>query len=175
MPQAYVTTTAAHLLVTLTYGRDVASSSGTTALAIAVYTVLRVLVFLGVWALLWVFTPLDALWSAVAAILISGAISLVLLDRQRGRVGRAAGGFFARINARIDAATRAEDIDEPWPVAVAGSREGEQATQGEPVDQQQDSGRLEGGNESRSGGTAEHDAQRNDGQQAGQDPESDQR
>lgn len=171
VPQAYVTTTAAHLLVTLTYGRDVASSSGATALAIAVYTALRVLVFLGVWALLWVLTPLDALWSAVAAILISGAISLVLLDRQRGRVGRAAGGFFARINARIDAATRAEDIDEPWPVPVAGSGQGEQGTQGEAVDQQQDASRLQGGNEGRAGGAAQHDSQRDDGQQARQDPE----
>ena len=175
MPQAYVTATGAHLLVTLTYGRDVASSSGATALAIAVYTVLRVLVFLGVWALLWVLTPLDALWSAVAAILISGAISLVLLDRQRGRVGRAAGGFFARINARIDAATRAEDIDEPWPVPVAGSRDGEQATKGESVDQQQDPGRLESGDEGRAGGAAQHDPQRDDGQQAGQDAEADDR
>ena len=173
--QAYVTTTGAHLLVALTYGRAVASSSGSTALAIAVYTVLRVLVFLGVWALLWVLTPLDALWSAVAAILISGAISLVLLDRQRGRVGRATGGFFARINARIDAATRAEDIDEPWPVPVAGSGEGQQAAEGDSVDEQQDAGRLEGRDEGGARGTAEHDPQGDDGQEPGQDGDPHQR
>lgn len=168
-----MTTAPAHVLVTLTYGRGVASSSSSTALAVAVYTVLRVLVFLGAWALLWVLTPLDALWSAVAAILISGAISLVVLDRQRGRVGRAAGGFFARINARIDAATRAEDVDEPEPVPAAGSREGEQGSQREPVDQQKDAGGGQDGDEGRLGSTTEHDSQRDDGEQARQHREPD--
>ena len=76
------------------------------------YTLLRIALFAAVWALVWFLTPLDALWSAVVAILISGALSLVLLDRQRGRVGQAAGGFFSRLNDRIDAAARAEDIDD---------------------------------------------------------------
>ncbi len=76
------------------------------------YTLLRVALFAAAWGLVWLFTPLDALWSAVAGLLISGALSLVLLDRQRGRVGQAAGGFFSRLNERIDAASRAEDIDD---------------------------------------------------------------
>lgn len=96
---------------------------------------LRVGLFLVVWAVLWFLTPLDALWSAVAAILISGAISVVVLDRQRGRVGLAAGGFFSRINARIDAATRAEDIDEPWEPLADGSGEREQGAEGKSVDE----------------------------------------
>ena len=92
-----------------------ARTSSTTA-AVILYTVLRIGLFGGVWALVWILTPLDGLWSAVAAILVSGALSLVLLDRQRGRVGQAAGRFFSRINERIDAAARAEDIDdEPTP------------------------------------------------------------
>jgi len=96
------------------YGWGVSSQRTSALIALVVYTVLRVALFFGVWALLWFLTPLDALWSAVAAILVSGAISLIVLDRQRGRVGAAAGGFFSRIIARIDAATRAEDVDEPW-------------------------------------------------------------
>jgi hypothetical protein len=90
------------------------STRPATVRALAVYTVLRVALFAVVWGVIWFLTPLDAVWSAAAAILISGAISLVLLDRQRGRVGAAAGGFFSRLNARIDAASRAEDVDEPW-------------------------------------------------------------
>ena len=88
-----------------------ARTSSTTA-AVLLYTLLRVALFAVVWGLVWFLTPFDALWSAVAAILISGAVSLVLLDRQRGRVGTAAGGFFSRLNDRIDAAARAEDIDD---------------------------------------------------------------
>ena len=49
--------------------------------------------------------------AAASAILISGAISIVVLDRQRGRVGVAAGRFFGRINARIEESARAEDED----------------------------------------------------------------
>ncbi|MDA2987287.1 MAG: DUF4229 domain-containing protein [Candidatus Nanopelagicales bacterium] len=90
------------------------STRPATVRALAVYTILRVALFAVVWGVIWFLTPLDAVWSAAAAILISGAISLVLLDRQRGRVGAAAGGFFSRLNARIDAASRAEDVDEPW-------------------------------------------------------------
>lgn len=118
-----------------TYRRGVSSTRPSTARSVAVYTVLRVGLFLVVWAVLWFLTPLDALWSAVAAILISGAISVVVLDRQRGRVGLAAGGFFSRINARIDAATRAEDIDEPWEPLADGSGEREQGAEGKSVDE----------------------------------------
>ena len=89
-------------------------TSSTTA-AVIVYTLLRIALFAVVWVLTWLLTPLDGLWSAVAAILVSGALSLVLLDRQRGRVGQAAGRFFSRINDRIDAAARAEDIDDEVP------------------------------------------------------------
>lgn len=111
------------------------SSRISTLRSVAVYTVLRFALFLAVWAVLYFLTPLDALWSAVAAILISGAISLVVLDRQRGKVGVAAGGFFSRINARIDAATRSEDIDEPWEPAPDVSGERQKGAEGQTVDE----------------------------------------
>lgn len=99
----------------LTYGRGVTRPQPSTATAVILYTLLRLALFGGVWALLWFFTPLDTLWSAVAALLISGALSLVLLDRQRSRVGIAAGRYFSRLNDRIDAAARAEDFDDDPP------------------------------------------------------------
>jgi hypothetical protein len=74
-----------------------------------VYTLLRVAIFLVFWLPLQLFTPLRGLLAVVAALLMSGAVSLVLLDRQRGRLGQAAAGFFGGINARIEASARAED------------------------------------------------------------------
>lgn len=48
----------------------------------------------------------------VAAFLISGLLSLILLDGTRSRFSGTVSGFFQRINDRIDAAARAEDHDE---------------------------------------------------------------
>ncbi|MCX6433128.1 MAG: DUF4229 domain-containing protein [Actinobacteria bacterium] len=81
-------------------------------LAVVVYTVLRIALFVAVWLVLELLTPVHGLWAIVAAILMSGAISIVVLDRPRGKVGVAAAGFFGRINARIDASARAEDVDD---------------------------------------------------------------
>lgn len=131
--------------------------------ALVIYTLLRILLFSAVWAVVWFLTPLDAVWSAMAALLISGAISLVLLDRQRGRVGVAAGGFFARMNDRIDAATRAEDIDDPAPATSprpAGSGEGDEQAEQQPVDEQQGAGALEGSDQGGTAGRAQHDPER---------------
>ena len=116
------------------YGRGMVSSGGEKVLAIAVYTVLRVALFLAVWFTLELLTPISGLWAIVTAILVSGAISIVVLDRQRGKVGTIAAGFFRGINERIEASARAEDVDDiPEP---PGSGEGQQAPQRGPVDQQ---------------------------------------
>jgi hypothetical protein len=87
------------------------STGSSKAIAILVYTLLRVGLFALVWVVIEFLTPLHGLWAAAAAILISGAISVVVLDRQRGEVGAAAAGFFGRINARIEASAAAEDDD----------------------------------------------------------------
>lgn len=70
---------------------------------------MRVGLFLGVWLLLQLLTPLRGLWAAALAIIASGLISLFLLNRQRAAMSSVVGGFFGRINARIDAASQAED------------------------------------------------------------------
>lgn len=81
--------------------------------SIAVYTLLRVGIFLLFWLPLQLLTPLRGVLAAAAALLMSGAVSLIVLDRQRNRVGSAAAGFFHGINERIEASARAEDDDEP--------------------------------------------------------------
>ena len=94
-----------------------------------VYTVLRVALFAVVWLTIELLTPINGLLAIIAAILVSGAISLLVLDRQRGRAASVAAGFFGRINERIEASARAEDDDEPVAAAPSDgeSGEGEQA------------------------------------------------
>lgn len=150
-------------LCVLSYGRSVSATGASHGRALVVYTLLRALLFGAVWAVVWFLTPLDAVWSAMAALLISGAISLVLLDRQRGRVGVAAGGFFSRMNDRIDAATRAEDFDDPDPASSApaeASGQGDEQAQQESVDEQQGPGALEGGDQGGSASGTQDDPER---------------
>jgi hypothetical protein len=78
-------------------------------IAFLAYTALRILIFAGVWVLLSLLTPLRGLWSLSLAILVSGAISIFALNRQRDAVSVGVSGFFKRLNDRIDASTRAED------------------------------------------------------------------
>jgi hypothetical protein len=129
------------------------------ATAIAVYTGLRIGLFVLVWLTIELLTPISGVWALVAALLISGALSVVLLDRQRSRMAVIADGFFRGINERIEASARAEDLDEPSdetdvepapsepsapepsapePAAPEseGSGEGQQQTQRESIDQQ---------------------------------------
>jgi hypothetical protein len=119
--------------------------------AIAVYTGLRIGLFLLVWLTIELLTPISGVWALVAALLISGALSIVLLDRQRGRMAVVADGFFKGINERIEASTRAEDVDEPMEDVDSGE-ESEQAAEGQAVDEQHDAGLLQSGHEGRSEG-----------------------
>ena len=109
-------------------------------MAVLVYTVLRVVLFIAVWLTIELLTPVNGLLAIIAAILVSGAISLLLLDRQRGRAASVAAGFFGGINERIEASARAEDVDDE-PVASAAtaaveSGDGEQGAEHEAVDKQ---------------------------------------
>ncbi len=45
----------------------------------------------------------------VLAFVVSGFISLVVLDRQRAELGTRVGGYFRRLNSRIESSTTAED------------------------------------------------------------------
>ena len=122
---------------------DDRSPRTTKAVAILVYTVLRVALFAVVWVTIEFLTPIHGLWAAASAILISGAISIVVLDRQRGEVGSVAAGFFRRINKRIEASARAEDDDageaddeQAIDVVTTDSTEAENQTENKAIDQQ---------------------------------------
>ena len=125
--------------------------------AILVYTGMRVGLFLAVWLLLQLVTPLRGLWAALVAILASGLISIFLLNRQRTAMSAVVGGFFGGINARIDAASRAEDFDD---VDVSPLQDGDHQPhgQGDGVDGDELAGGDESGNESRSLGPGHDDA-----------------
>ena len=77
--------------------------------SVLVYTLLRLALFLIVWAVFQFLTPWNGLTALLLAILISGAISFFVLDRQRDAMSTSVFGVFKRMNDRIDAATRAED------------------------------------------------------------------
>jgi hypothetical protein len=107
-------------------------------MAFIVYTLLRIALFALVWVIIELVTPIHGLWAAAAAILMSGAISLVVLDRPRNKVGAAAGQFFGRINDRIEASASAEDVDDDPAVDPLAdpSGEREQHAEGKPVAEQ---------------------------------------
>ena len=90
-----------------------ASTQGRRLLAVLTYTGLRLLLLLAVWILIELVTPLRGVVSVVVALLVSGVISLFLLNRQRASMSVVVGSFFRGINERIEAAARAEDVDDP--------------------------------------------------------------
>lgn len=87
------------------------STRSRSAWSIVLYTALRVVIFAGAWILIEVLTPIHGLFAAAFAIVISGAISMIALNGQRNLMSEALFSFFRRMNARIDASTRAEDVD----------------------------------------------------------------
>ena len=68
--------------------------------------------FVGAWVLIEIFTPIHGLFAAAFAIVISGAVSIIALNGQRDAMSEALFGFFRRMNDRIDASARAEDVDD---------------------------------------------------------------
>ena len=100
---------------------------------------MRLMVFLAVWLRLQLLTPLRGLWALVMALLVSGAISFFLLNRQRDAMSGVVAGFFGRINDRIDASARAEDFDD--------LPESQTQSEREAGDQDQGSGGLQGGDQ----------------------------
>lgn len=132
---------------------DQAPASRKRSFALLRYTLLRIGLFVVVWLVLEFLTPLSLAWTLIGAIVMSGAISVVVLDRTRGEAGRSVSGYFRRINARIEASTSAEDAADDAARAAAAatasaSAQGEGDAQDQPVAEQQGSGALEGGDQS---------------------------
>jgi len=117
---------------------------------IVIYTGLRLALLAAVWLLLQVVTPFRGLLAIVVALLISGVVSVVLLDRPRDRAGNRVAGVFRRIDERIERSRTAEDYDdevEPGTDSepAGGARSGQAEPQAEEhaVGEGEDAGRLQ--------------------------------
>jgi hypothetical protein len=77
---------------------------------VLIYTLARLALFAAVLAPLYVL-GLRGFLLLVLAVVLSGVLSLVLLNRVRAGFSSVVSGYFSRVNQRIDAATRAEDDD----------------------------------------------------------------
>jgi len=86
----------------------------TAGRAFFVYTGLRILLLLAVGGLLYL-TGARGFLLLILAFLVSGALSLVWLDRPRAQMSRGFGNAVGRVNDRIDAAAAAEDEPDPQP------------------------------------------------------------
>lgn len=74
------------------------------------YTLARLLLLAAAWGL-FALVGLHGITLWVAAFLGSGVASLLLLSRQRDAMGQGVERLLDRVNQRIDAATRKEDLD----------------------------------------------------------------
>lgn len=134
---------------------------------IAVYTGLRVALLAAVWLLIQVVTPMRGLLAIAVALVISGAISFIVLDRTRDKASAGLSGVFRRIDERIERSKVAEDFDdEPVP-----SGQGEARPEQESVDQHEESAGLQDRDESASGGAGGHRDDGADRQGSGDDAE----
>ena len=143
---------------------------------IAIYTGLRLALLAGVWRLIQVVTPMRGLLAIAVALVVSGVISFILLDRPRDRASAGLSGVFRRIDERIERSKVAEDIDEdpvtddPAPSGQV-SGEGESRAEQQSVGQDEQAGGLEHGHEGASGGTADDSEHGSQGKGSGDDAE----
>jgi Flp pilus assembly protein TadB len=113
------------------------TGAGRRWLAFAVYTLLRLVLLVAIWILIAWITPVKGLWALALALLVSGAVSLFLLDRQRDAMSIGVARFFSGINERIEASARAEDVDPP------ASEHRQTGADDEAVGEHEDPGSLE--------------------------------
>ena len=89
-------------------------------LAFIRYTTLRFAILIGVGVVCYLL-GLRELPLLIIAFVVSGALSLFVLDRQRDALGASVGGLFAHINRRIEANSRSEDFDDDAPTDADGA------------------------------------------------------
>lgn len=130
---------------------------------IAIYTGLRVALLVLVWLVVQAVTPLRGLLAIAVALVISGIVSFIALDRPRDRASVGLAGAFRRINDRIEASRVAEDVDDE-PSAGGGEAHAEQ----HPVDEHEQAGPLQDGHEVPADGVTEDGGDGPDGEDAGQ-------
>ncbi len=101
-------------------------------LAFIRYSTLRLAVLLVVGAVCYL-VGLRGFMLLLVALIVSGVLSLFVLDRQREALGESVGGVLSRINARIDANTRSEDVDDETP-SERTATDGDEAGDERPTD-----------------------------------------
>lgn len=139
---------------------------------IAVYTALRVALLAAVWLLIQVVTPMRGLLALAVALVISGAISFILLDRSRDRASVGLSRVFRGIDERIERSKVAEDVDDDLPAReVPASGEGETNPQQQAVGEDEQPGGLEHGHEVATGGAADDGEDGTQRQGSGDDAE----
>lgn len=144
-------------------GRSCAPSVGGVR-GIAVYTGLRIALLAGVWLLIQVVTPMRGLLAIAVALVISGVISFIVLDRSRDRASAGLAGAFGRINDRIERSRTAEDWDDP-PAPASGP--GDTEPQQDAVGEHDQAGALEHGHQGVSVDPAADRRDGGDGEQGG--------
>lgn len=139
---------------------------------IAVYTALRVALLAAVWLLIQVVTPMRGLLALAVALVISGAISFILLDRSRDRASVGLSRVFRGIDERIERSKVAEDVDDEPPLrGVSASGQSESHAQQQAVGEDEQSGGLEHGHEVATGGAADDGEDGTQRQGSGDDAE----
>jgi Protein of unknown function (DUF4229) len=83
------------------------------------YTIARGLVFAATWALVWLiasvwleWTTATALWTALVALVVSAAVSFVLLRGLRERLAEGVHGGAVRMQQRYEESKRKEDVED---------------------------------------------------------------
>jgi hypothetical protein len=107
-----------------------------------VYTGLRVLLLLGVGGLLYL-TGARGFLLILLAFLVSGALSLVWLDRPRGQMSAGFGRVMGRMNAKIDEAAAKEDHLQPA-LRAEFAEEGPTRSAEDEADTQPEAGQQQG-------------------------------
>lgn len=120
-----------------------------------VYTGLRLAVLAGVWLVIQIVTPMRGLLAIAVALVISGVISFIVLDRPRDRASAGLSGVFRRIDERIERSKVAEDVDDDPVTLGKESGEGESGAEQKAVGEDEQAGGLKHGHESASGGTTD--------------------
>lgn len=139
---------------------------------IAVYTALRVALLAAVWLLIQVVTPMRGLLALAVALVISGAISFILLDRSRDRASVGLSRVFRGIDERIERSKVAEDVDDEPPGREAPeSGQSESRPQQEAVGEDEQSGGLQHGHEVAPGSAADDGEDGTQSQGSGNDAE----
>ena len=126
-------------------------------LTTAVYTGARLLLWLAVWAAFQFLTPVKGLLAVVLGLLISSAISIIVLDRQRDVMSEGIGSFFSGINQKIANSGAAEDA---WQEEIRAGQlsPGQQSATGDSVDQNENPALLERDDQLGADGSAKNNA-----------------